>query len=66
MHISTQGVKRKLTNENSASLWYKRLGHISKQRIERLVSNEILIPLDFLDFDVCATWIKGNRQTLGD
>ena len=37
LQLSTRGVKRKLTNENSSSLWHKRLGHISKRRIERLV-----------------------------
>ena len=42
LQLSTQGVKRKLTDENSSSLWHKRLGHISKRRIERLVSDEIL------------------------
>lgn len=30
LHVSTRGTKRKLTNENSALLWHKRLGHISK------------------------------------
>ena len=54
LHISIRGVKHKLTNENSASLWHKRLGHISKQRIERLVFDGILDPLDFIDFDVCV------------
>ena len=37
LQLSTRDVKRKLTNENSSSLWHKRLGHISKRRIERLV-----------------------------
>ena len=31
LHVSTLGIKRKLTSENSASLWCKRLGHISKK-----------------------------------
>ena len=35
LQLSTQGVKRKLTDENSSSLWHKRLGHISKRRIQR-------------------------------
>ena len=38
LHVNSNGTKRKL-NENSASLWHKRLGHISKQRIQRLVSS---------------------------
>lgn len=44
LQTSTRGVKRKLTKENSATLWHKRLGHISRRRIERLVSNDILDP----------------------
>ena len=61
LQLSIRGVKRKLTNENSAALWHKRLGHISKRRIERLVSDEILNPLDFTDFDICINCIKGKQ-----
>ena len=50
LHVSTIGIKRKLTSENSASLWHQRLGHISKRRIGRLVSDGILDPLDFYGF----------------
>ena len=46
-HVSLRGIKWKLTNENSGSLWHKHLGHISKQRIEKLMSNGILDSLDF-------------------
>jgi len=45
-------------NENSTTLWHKRLGHISKQRIQRLVLDEILDPLDLSDFEVCVECIK--------
>ena len=61
LQLSTQGVKRKLTNENSSSLWHKRLGHISQRRIERLVSNGILDSLDFPDFEICTNCIKGKQ-----
>ena len=37
------------------------ISHISRQRIERLVSDEILDPLDFTDFDVCVNCIKGKQ-----
>ena len=60
LQLSTQGVKRKLTDENSSSLWHKRLGHISKRRIERLVSYGILDSLDFADFEICTNYIKGK------
>ena len=62
LHISSRSTKQKLTNENSASLWHKRLCHISRQRIERLVSSGILDSLDFLDFDICVNCIK-EKQT---
>ena len=61
LQLSTQGVKRKLTDENSSSLWHKRLGHISKRRIERLVSYGILDSLDFVDFEICTNCIKGKQ-----
>lgn len=62
LHLSTRCIKKKLTSENSVALWHKRLGYISRWRIERLVSDEILNPLDFTDFDVCVNCIK-NKQT---
>ena len=62
LQLSTRDVKRKLTNENSTALWHKRLDHISRRRIERLVSDEILDPLDFADFDICINCIK-EKQT---
>jgi transposase InsO family protein len=61
LQLSTRGTKRKLTTENSGVLWHKRLGHISKKRIERLVSDEILDLLDFTNFDICVNCIKGKQ-----
>jgi len=52
------GTKRSLVNECSAFLWHKRLGHISKERMERLVKNEILSNLDFTDLNVYVDCIK--------
>ena len=56
-----QGVERKLTNENSSSLCHKRLGDISKRRIDRLVLDGILGSLDFVDFEICTNCIKGKQ-----
>ena len=64
LQLSTRGVKRKLTNENSSSLWHKRLGHISKRRIERIVSYGILDSLDFADFEICTNCIKGKQTNI--
>jgi transposase InsO family protein len=60
MQIESHGTKRKLNN-NSATLWHKRLGHISKQRIQRLMSEGILESLDLSDFQVCIDCIKGKQ-----
>ena len=52
--------KRLRLNEKSSILWHKRLGYISKQRMERLIKDEILRDLDFSDFDTCVDCIKGK------
>jgi len=67
LQISSRGTKWKL-NENLATIWHKHLGHISKQRIQRLVLDEIRDPLDLSDFEVCVECIKGkwtNIRKLG-
>lgn len=43
-------------------LWHKRLSHIFKERLERLVKNEILPNLKFTDFNICVDCIK-SKQT---
>ena len=43
------------------TLWNKRLGHISKNRIERLMSNGIIDPLDFTNFTIYVEFIKGKQ-----
>ena len=47
-------------NENSTILWHKRLGHISREMMERLIKNEIMTSLDFSDFTSCVECIKGK------
>ena len=41
-------------------MWHKRLGHISREMIERLVKDEILVSLDFFNFNICVYCIKGK------
>ena len=62
LHLSVRRIKRKLINKNSAALWYKRLGIISKWRIKRFVSNKILDPLNFTNSNDCINCIK-KKQT---
>lgn len=61
LHVVTRNIKAKLTHENSGSLWHRRLGHVSKNRIERLVKTEILDPLDLTDLESCVFCAKGKQ-----
>jgi len=54
--------KHSLVNECSAYLWHKHLGHISKERMQRLVKNEILPNLDFIDLMYVWIVLKANKQ----
>ena len=60
LHVNSSGLKRRLINESSSMLWHKRLGHISRERLERLVSEGILNPLDFTNFKICVECVKGK------
>ncbi|KAJ0862094.1 putative RNA-directed DNA polymerase [Helianthus annuus] len=51
--------------ETSSMLWHQRLGHISKERLNRLVKDEVLPPLDFSDFGTCVKCLKG-KMTLAN
>jgi len=62
-----RGVKRNRDVGNSSKLWHRRLGHISRDRMQRLIRNEILPALDFSDFDNCVEcvkekFVKGNKK----
>ena len=60
MHVHT-GTKQCVMSEDSSMLWHRRLGHISMQRIKRLVNDRVLNTLDFTDFDTCVDYIKGKQ-----
>ena len=61
--LTVSSSKRLRLNEKSFTLWNKRFGHISKERMKRLIKDEILLDLDFLDFDTCVDCIKGKLTT---
>ena len=50
-------------NEDSSILWNRGLGHISIDRIKRLVNDGVLSTLTFTDFDTCTTTLKASRPT---
>jgi hypothetical protein len=53
--------KRKRCDDvTSAKLWHYRLCHISRGRIERLIKDDILHPLDFSNLDYCIDCIRGK------
>lgn len=41
-------------------MWHKPLGHISKERVERLIKDDILPSLDFNDLETCVDCIRGK------
>jgi len=45
-------------------LWHHRLGHISIERIKRLVKDRVLNTLDFTDFKTCVDCIKGKQANM--
>ncbi|RDX89622.1 hypothetical protein CR513_28631, partial [Mucuna pruriens] len=55
------GSKRNMHDDSSTYLWHQRLGHISKERIMRLMKIEILPQLDFGDWDICLDLTKGKK-----
>ncbi|KAL0400193.1 UNVERIFIED_CONTAM: Transposon Ty2-B Gag-Pol polyprotein [Sesamum radiatum] len=58
--IMTAQHKRKLDNHENAQIWHARLGHISKDRIRRLVDSKSL-EIDNLDhLPTCESCLKGK------
>jgi transposase InsO family protein len=57
--FATIGSKR-VNDEFSSMLWHRRLGHISRESMERLTRNGILDSLDFSDFHTCVDCVKGK------
>ena len=60
MHV-TVGLKICVMNEESSMLWHRRLGHISIERIKKLVNDGVLSTLDLADFKTCVNCIKGKQ-----
>ena len=54
--------KHSRMDANSSILWHKRLDHIFREILERLVKDEILLNLDFIDLGMCVDCIK-EKQT---
>ena len=59
-NLHVKSLKRKFPSTNDAYLWYLRLGHINSNRIQRLIKDGHLEPLDFDGFLVCEFCLKGK------
>ena len=55
--------KRPLPKEESYALWHKRLGHISKDRVERLIKTNILPTLKN-DLEICVDCCRGKMTKI--
>ena len=55
------GTKRCNINDDSSMLWHRRLGHISIDRIKRLVKDGVFSTLDYTDLETCVECIKGKQ-----
>ena len=55
-----KSLKRKFPSINDAYLWHLRLGHINPNRIQRLIKDGFLEPLDFDGFLVCESCLEGK------
>jgi hypothetical protein len=60
VNVSSSKNKHKRIDDVSSKLWHRRLGHISRGRIEHLVKESILPPLEFSNFEQCIDCIKGK------
>ena len=54
------GCKHARMNLSSSMLWHKRLSHISRQRLKRLVRDGVLFNLDFSEFETYVVCLKGK------
>ncbi|KAK1406103.1 hypothetical protein QVD17_41389 [Tagetes erecta] len=59
-NVNANSTKRKRDSETSSMLWHQCLGHISRDRMSRLVKDEVLPNLDFSDFETCVKCLKGK------
>ena len=54
------GIKKKHKQNISSFLWHKRLGHISRSRMQDLIRQKILPELNFDYFETCIDCLKGK------
>ena len=55
-----KSLKKKFPSTSDAYLWHLRLGHINSNRIQRLIKDGLLEPMDFVEFPVCESCLEGK------
>ena len=55
-----KSLKRKFLSTNDAYIWHLRLGHINSNRIQRLIKDGLLKPMDFDEFPVYESCLEGK------
>ena len=55
-----KSLKRKFPSTNEAYLWHLHLGHINSNRIQRLIKDGLLEPMDFDGFLVCELCLEAK------
>ena len=55
-----KSIKRKFPSTNDAYLWHLHLGRINPNKIQKLIKDELLEPLDFDEFPVCESCLQGK------
>lgn len=61
LNVESHGTKHKIDDKNSGELWHKHLGYISKNKVERILSDGILDSIDLTNFDVCVECVQGKQ-----
>ena len=56
----TSNKHRRIDNINDTYLWYYRLGHVNKNRIDRLIKEEILKINDYESLPICESCLLGK------
>ncbi|KAJ9553963.1 hypothetical protein OSB04_018008 [Centaurea solstitialis] len=59
-HLTMHHKVGTINKENSSFVWHKKLGHISQEKLRRLVKEGVLSNLDFTDYKSCVDCIKGK------
>ena len=55
-----KSLKRKFPSTSDAYLWHLHLGHTNSNKIQRLIKDGLLEPMNFDEFPVCDSCLKGK------